>query len=210
MLYSIALAVHIASGSSALITGFLAIVFKKGSTKHKRAGLIYFYSMIFVCVSALTISLMKLEFFLLHIGLFSVYMVFSGYRAIQEKTFRAQWYDWTLLIISLVNAGFMVASLNVILMVFGGIGLVLNLGDFRFFVMKIRNLEIPKIQWLVRHIGMMLGAYISTFTAFLVVNITEVEYPVVVWLLPTVIGSPLIAFWTRKTLISVKSRSQVD
>jgi len=47
---------------------------------------------------------------------------------------------------------------------------------------------------------MMLGGYISTCTAFLVVNFTEVQYPVLVWLLPTIIGTPLIAYWTRKTV----------
>jgi hypothetical protein len=39
------------------------------------------------------------------------------------------------------------------------------------------------------------GAYIAASTAFLVVN---VEWGVVGWLLPTAIGSPLIAFALRK------------
>lgn len=200
MFYKIALIVHILTGSLALLTGLLAIVFRKGFSKHRIAGLIYFYSMILVCISAISISLLKHQDFLLHIGIFSGYLVFSGYRSILDKTFSARWFDWILLLISLVNAAFMLLSMNVILMVFGGIGFALSLGDLRFFVMKIRNKEIPKTQWLVRHIGMMLGAYISTFTAFLVVNITNVEYPMLVWLLPTFIGTPLIAYWTRRTL----------
>lgn len=199
MFYTVALIIHIVSGVAALIAGLLANLFRKGFSKHKIAGSVYFYSMILVCTSALSISLLKHQIFLLHIGIFSGYLVYSGFRAIQEKYFQTYWFDWFLLTISLTNAGFMLYSLNVILMVFGGIGLVLTLGDLRFYVMKIKGIEIPKTQWLVRHIGMMLGAYISTFTAFLAVNISNVEYPIIIWLLPTLIGTPLIVFWTRKT-----------
>lgn len=200
MLYKIALIAHILAGSLALVSGLSAIVFRKGFSKHKIAGLIYFYSMILVCISAILISLLKQQSFLLHVGIFSGYMVFSGYRAVLNKTFRAHWFDWVLLLISLINAAFMILSMKVILMVFGIIGFSLSFGDLRYFIMKIKSKEIPKSQWLVRHIGMMLGAYISTFTAFLVVNITNVEYPMLVWLMPTFIGTPLIAYWTRKTL----------
>jgi len=206
MFYTIALFLHVVSGGVALITGFLAILFKKGQSKHRMAGRMYYYSMLVVGLSAITIAFMKHNHFLLHIGIFSGYLVYSGYRAIQEKNFRANALDWILLFVTLANSGFMIASMNIILVVFGGIGLVLSLGDLRFYVMKIRHKEIPKIQWLVRHIGMMMGAYISTFTAFLVVNITEVQYPVMVWLLPTILGSPLIAYWTKIT-ISPKTKT---
>ena len=200
MFYTIALIIHIVFGSLALTTGFLAIVFKKGLGRHKTAGKIYYYSMILVCVSAISVSLLKEQSFLLHIGIFSGYMVYSGYRAIQEKTFYANVLDWSLLLASLINAVFMIASMNIILMVFGAIGFILTIGDLRLYVSRIQNKNIRKNQWLVRHIGMMLGGYISTFTAFLVVNLTDVQYPVLVWLLPTIIGTPLIAYWTRQTV----------
>jgi hypothetical protein len=51
---------------------------------------------------------------------------------------------------------------------------------------------------------MMLGAYISTATAFLVVNITMINYPWVTWLVPTFIGTPLIVYWTNKYTIKNK------
>ena len=204
MMYTIALIVHVISGGLALTTGLLALVFKKGLNKHKVAGRIYYYSMILVCLSAVFISLLKPQNFLLHIGIFSGYMVYSGYRAIQEKNFQANFFDWIFLVASLVNAVLMLASMNILLMVFGGIGFSLTLGDLRLYIMRIKNKTIPKQQWLVRHIGMMLGGYISTFTAFLVVNFTNVQYPILVWLLPTVIGTPLIIIWTRKTVKPTK------
>jgi len=52
---------------------------------------------------------------------------------------------------------------------------------------------------------MMLGAYISTFTAFLVVNIQSENYAYLIWLMPTFIGTPLIVFWTMKYTRKTKS-----
>ncbi|WP_078553099.1 DUF2306 domain-containing protein [Bacillus alkalicellulosilyticus] len=51
--------------------------------------------------------------------------------------------------------------------------------------------------WLAIHIGGMLGSYIAIITAVLVVNIAKIpllnELPVLlVWFLPTIIGTPLI------------------
>jgi hypothetical protein len=56
--------------------------------------------------------------------------------------------------------------------------------------------------WLYTHIGNMGGGYISTWTAFLVVNIDFLPN-IVVWLLPTVIGIPLIAYAIRKQKLKV-------
>lgn len=57
--------------------------------------------------------------------------------------------------------------------------------------------------WTGRHIGGMLGSYIGIVTATLVVNVPRVpliaEWPVLVfWLLPTVIGTPLIVLAGRR------------
>jgi uncharacterized membrane protein YeaQ/YmgE (transglycosylase-associated protein family) len=46
--------------------------------------------------------------------------------------------------------------------------------------------------WLPRHIGGMGGSYIALITALLVVNLGE-ALPIV-WFLPTIIGSPIIAW----------------
>lgn len=200
MFLKIALIAHIAAGSVSLVSGLLAIIFRKGFSAHKMAGSIYFFAMIFVCLSAISISLAKQQSFLLHIGIFSGYLVYSGFQAVKNKSYKPHVLDWVLLAISLINAGFMILSMNIILLVFGGLGLILSMGDLRVFRMQIIKREIPKSQWLVRHIGMMLGAYISTFTAFLVVNMTHVDYPVLIWLLPTMLGTPLIVFWTRKAV----------
>ncbi|QOS97727.1 DUF2306 domain-containing protein [Brevibacterium sp. JNUCC-42] len=58
-------------------------------------------------------------------------------------------------------------------------------------------------EWLGKHINGMLGSYIGVITAVLVVNQTKIpvlnQWPsLLVWLLPTIIGSPLIALVQKK------------
>ncbi|MCA1029663.1 DUF2306 domain-containing protein [Bacillus timonensis] len=63
--------------------------------------------------------------------------------------------------------------------------------------------------WLVRHIGGMLGSYIAIVTAVIVVNIGKVPYlnelPVLLfWFLPTIIGTPIITMVGRKYRVARK------
>ena len=50
--------------------------------------------------------------------------------------------------------------------------------------------------WLPRHVGGMGGSYIALVTALLVVNLGQ-ELPVV-WLVPTLVGSPIIAWFLNE------------
>ncbi|MGB3586464.1 MAG: hypothetical protein WBA23_07995, partial [Tunicatimonas sp.] len=52
-------------------------------------------------------------------------------------------------------------------------------------------------QWIRYHISRISGAYIATLTAFLVNNVrTDPEF--IAWLLPTLIGLPLVSFLRRR------------
>ena len=119
--YRIALALHIAGGMTALVTGLFAIIAEKGKRPHRISGKLYFWGMLLTCASALYISITKQNLFLLHIGLFSLYMVYSGFRSIQNKTLHPSLLDWLMLIMAAVNGLFMIYSLKIILMVFGAL-----------------------------------------------------------------------------------------
>lgn len=63
-----------------------------------------------------------------------------------------------------------------------------------------------KVGWVKQHISGMFGSYIAMVTALLVVNQRNLpvlrELPSVwTWLLPTIIGSPLIAWTQRKWMV---------
>ena len=197
-LYSPFLIIHIACGFTALLSGLIAIVAKKGQKIHKKAGLVYFYSMLGVSSTAFIISIIKSNDFLLFISLFAFFQTFNGYRSIKVKDLKPTPIDWLVLVVGAINTGCMLYSFDTILLVFGGISLWLVLSTFKLYLATSKNKELPKTLWLTRHIGMMLGAYIATTTAFIVVNISYSAVPWLPWLLPTFIGVPLIAYWTNK------------
>lgn len=199
-LISIALLLHVLTGMTAFVTGLTAIVARKGNKWHIISGRIYFYSMLIVAVSAIFISIYRENIFLLAIGVFAFYMTWAGFSSIRNKSLKPKLFDWTLLVLGMITAGFMIYTLNTILVVFGGIFAASTIGDLRVFILSSRNKEIPKNQWLVRHIGMMMGSYIATTTAFIVTNIKTFEPAWLPWLLPTILGTPLIVYWTRKVV----------
>lgn len=197
-LYKLFLGIHILSGFIALVSGFIAIVAQKGKKLHQKAGKAFFTGMILVCISATLISLMKNNQFLLHIGIFSFFLVYSGYRSVKNKSLYPSISDGLVVSLALVNCAIMLFTNQIILIVFGALGTFLAVRDAKLLYDIKNNKIIQKNVWIIRHIGMMLGGYIATFTAFLVVNVSLESLPWLPWLVPTIIGSPLIAYWTKK------------
>ncbi|MBK7426842.1 MAG: DUF2306 domain-containing protein [Saprospiraceae bacterium] len=196
-LLQIALIIHIIAGMSALVCGLIALLLRKGSSRHKLNGNIFFYSMIGVAITALFISAFKSNDFLFYIGLFSLFMTLSGKRAIQNKTSSPDKIDILILILGFGTGIWMLAELNIVLRVFGALSLLLALGDVNVYYKVYRKLAIPANTWLIRHIRHMVGSYISTATAFLVVNI-QFDPAWIMWLIPTAFGTPVIIYWVRK------------
>lgn len=208
------LIIHILAGFTALVTGFVAITTQKGKRWHIRSGRIYFWSMILVAISAVSLSIIRPNIFLLFISLFSFYLTWSGYRAIRWKNKPlsdiAHIFD-RLLVPLFFAAGIAMIAISLgavlkivqnpllqetktILLVFGIIFAVFTGRDL---ALRIGWLNQSKFQWMFNHIQGMLAAYIATFTAFLVVNVTFLP-TAIVWLAPTAIGTPVIAYWVRK------------
>lgn len=197
---SLILGVHIAAGTTALVTGFISIVSKKGQFIHRSSGKVYFWSMLVVALSAALMSLVKqLDFFLM-LSMFAGYAAFAGYRSILNKSRRANLLDWLMLAAALITCIFMIASGNMVLTIFGTIFTLLSVSDARDFFRKDPSVFQQK-RWLAVHISRMMTAYIATTTAFLVVNVSD-EMPqqlnVIIWLAPTLAFTPLILYFVRK------------
>lgn len=191
------LILHIVAGSLALICGSLSMIARKGKSVHKKSGIIFFYAMMVVATSAIFLSIVKSSSFLLFVGIFVFYQTYSGLRAIRNKTMRHNFLDAVVILAALINGIAMVVSGKIVLMVFGGITFILMLTELKVFIANRKNQELPKLTWLTKHIGMMVGSYIGTFTAFLVVNI-QFQPGWVVWLAPTIVFVPLMQYWTWK------------
>ena len=197
-LHTLALILHIIAGFTALLTGTAILAMHKGGRVHRRAGLVFFIALIGVSFSAFILSVINPNPFLFMIGTFTLYPGRSGYRAVKVRLRHTGVWDLVITLHGAANAVAMLISGQIVLMVFGGISAFLVNSDVRVFAFTLRGMEVPRLTWLRRHIGHMMGSYIATVTAFLVVNFSSTPLGVVVWFAPTAVIVPLIFIWTRK------------
>jgi uncharacterized membrane protein len=196
ILFHTLLVLHVAAGFTALLTGLVAIASRKGGLLHASTGRLFHGAMVAVALTAVALSALKGGRFLLHIGLFALYQVHAGLRSIRNKGLRPAAQDWAGLALGAGNGMLMLATGNVVLLVFGGISTALALTDLRLFVRALRGRPLHHLAWLRRHIGMMLGTYIATTTAFLLTLMRDLDVGWPHFLLPTFIGVPFIAYAT--------------
>ena len=78
---------HIASGTTALLVGPIAMAASKKQGVHSRAGTIYHWLVLAVCLSAIPLSLLHWDqsWHLFFIALFSYSFAFRGYRAVLKR-----------------------------------------------------------------------------------------------------------------------------
>jgi uncharacterized membrane protein len=168
----------------------------KGRYVHRMSGLIYFISMNVVVASALYISVVKEIPFLLTIAIFSLYMNYNGYRVLKLKRYTYLLHDWLIVVIAVAGVAYMMYSRVPLLMIFGGILAAMLIQDVsKQFSQEDKKREYVRTK-ILTHIGRMVGAYIATVTAFLVVNIS-MNPAWLLWLLPTLIGTPVIIYYTQ-------------
>ena len=202
-IFSVFLTLHIFFGGIGLFVAPGAMLTRKGGLWHRRWGKAYFWSMVGVVVTAVLLSLMRFNPFLLLIAVFSFYLAFSGYRVLYRKTPQQQarvgdWSAATLMLVGgAVQIGYgiyllQITSLGVVAIVFGIIGLSLAVSDIRSFLRP----PADKRAWWFSHMSSMLAAYIATVSAFSVVNFHFLP-PVARWLWATVVGAIGIAIWQR-------------
>jgi len=189
---------HIAAGGLSLIMGAVALSVVKGGKTHRTVGKVFFIAMLFVSFSAFVISIVKSLDFLLAISIFSFYMNYTGYRALKNREVKFKWFDWLPLVFSVATVAYMFYSMNVVLLVFGALLALFILQDIRLQFQDEEAIKKARRLRVLTHISRMGGTYIATVTAFLVVNIKFVKPWWIVWLLPTVIGTLLITYFTRE------------
>ena len=195
------LILHISAGTLSLLAGPVAMIAAKGRLLHRRAGRLYFYGMTGVFISAVALSLIKSLSFLFLVAFFSYFLVLTGQRALSLKKLhlgqKAQPVDWVIYAVAglfglallgwgtlLLTQGNSFGSVSIVF------GLILSLLVYRG-VRKLTNPPSDPRHWLYSHLIGMGAGYVSTVTAFGVVNLTFVPMTFR-WLLPTLIGLPLI------------------
>lgn len=204
---SFLLILHIAGGALSLLSAAVAIVAAKGRRLHRIAGRVFLLSMTAIFISATLLSLRSNDLFLLTVGIFSFYMVLSGYRALYLKApsrsvglkFRPGALDKGAAQFTLISCSGMVAygavywvvePLAPVLILLGGIGALMAFSDLKRF----RARSAAPTAWFFTHMIRMLGGTIASVTAFLVTN-GDFLPPLARWLAPTIAGTVLITLW---------------
>lgn len=198
--------IHILAGLIALAAAGVALGTAKGGLWHRRSGSTYVMAMLVVTLTTLVLVAIQPNLFLLVIGLFSFYLVFTGWRAAKVRGGRPAWADHLagagMALTGLAMLGFGVNGLvgsggeqPVILLVFGSIGLLLALSDWRDWQAG----PVTGKARIAKHLGRMLAGTIATVTAAVVVNLTFLP-ALVTWLGPTALITPLIVWWNARVL----------
>lgn len=113
ILIKILLFIHVLAGFTSLIAGPVAAATTKGGKSHRKWGMIYFWGMLVVFITAIIVSTYKFIPFLFMIAFFSFYQVFTGYRILFLKQLykdqKAKWFDWLAAgITAATNLGFII------------------------------------------------------------------------------------------------------
>lgn len=204
---TIAIYIHALFGGIGLITGIGSAIVKKGSNPHKKLGKLFSIGMFTSSIISLPIACMPNHEnpFLFSIGLFTIYLVVTGNRALNFKPKQKikvsnidKIISGSMVIISLLMTlygafGLIKGNTQFTLYAFFGVfGLVLSIKDFIFY----KNFNNQKNAWLLNHIRKISGALIASITAFIVAGLSIDTLSA--WIFPSIIGSFYIAYWSRK------------
>jgi hypothetical protein len=196
---------HIGAGIFALVASLLAVLSTKGKKLHIQSGRIYFWAMLGIFVTAVPMALISGNQFLFITAVFSFYLAFAGIRFARNRSGIPAIIDWvavTLMLLSGVGMWllavlyFMDDNPNFIIpVVFGTLALALGFRDYRSH----KNETAKGAQRIASHLSNMLGGTIAVITAVLVVNINS-QPGWLLWILPTLVITPLIIGWSTRVL----------
>lgn len=202
--------IHAGAGGIALAAGLVAIMAKKGLMVHRKSGLAFYYAMLASAFTAMVIAVLPNHEspFLFAVGIFSLYFVLTGKRALLFKRKNHnlaidKWISGTMIFTGVLMISLplvLTQSINIVLTAFALLGIFFSVQDFLLY----RNPKKLKKSWLRLHLVKMISGYIAASTAFVVVN--HLIPGIYGWLAPGVVGGLLIAYWSRK--IDRKKRAQ--
>jgi hypothetical protein len=160
--------------------------------------------MMATALSAMSLAVLIRDGFLFGVGLFSFYLVFTGWRAAVRRNGRPTPLDRGIGVVmwsaGLAMVGWGAIGLldgtrhpSIVLVVFGMIGIGLAMHDWQSW----RAGPIMGRARIIRHLTRMMAGTIATLTATAVVNFSQLP-ALVLWLGPTALITPVIMIWTAR------------
>jgi uncharacterized membrane protein len=100
-MYSPVLILHILAGSAGLLSGFAALIFRKGSPSHVLAGKVFVVSMLTMAVGAVYLEIVKNQPSNISGGIITFYLVGTGWLTAKRREGKTSRFDWVALLIPL-------------------------------------------------------------------------------------------------------------
>jgi uncharacterized membrane protein len=202
--FKVLLYMHITGGFISLLIGLFILFLKKGDRIHILLGKVFYCSMLGSALISLPVAYLHQNYFLFIVGVFTSYMLIRGKAYLTfTKNLIVQQKHWFLSGLMLVfGLAFILFGINQLLkrndfglvfLVFGAISILFVYQDSVNYKGKSKF----KNYWLTTHIQRMMGSYIASVTAFLLVNNTILN-GTIAWLLPTLVLTPVLIFWGKK------------
>jgi hypothetical protein len=203
--------IHIVLGAVGLLTGTVNLLLPKWGSRHRRVGQVFYFSMMTTSLLAVILATLKYNLFLLITGIFTWYLAGTGKQRI--KIYLNTRPSSPLLLDYLYSS---VMGLALLFFLYLATVYARNGSPFFFVSLLFALIALrlvltdkkllfdagmpPHYTWLQDHIGRTIGAFIAATTAFLVNNLHHFPSlpPTLGWMLPTVLGVPLLLFWIRK------------
>jgi hypothetical protein len=197
------LALHIAAGNLALLAAAGAVIAPKGGRAHTWVGRAFTVAMTTIFLTAVPLTLIRPNLFLLLVALFNFYLVASGWLRARNRKGLPTRAEWGLSIAMMLTAAGMAVrgammlaggnSMGTVLVTFAGIGGLLAWRDLE----GLRAQRFRGTERIASHLTRMLGGTIGAITAFAVTNV-RIEPAFVVWLAPSLVFTPLIVYWNLR------------
>ena len=202
----IILPIHSATGAAVFIIGLLQIVLKKGGKRHIILGQVYLFLWFLLLVTGAYLGGPMITL----IGLFGFYFAITGARISKLKNKSFQLFDKIIAISSVVVMVYIMyygvnlylggdTSFGTIFLVFGLIFLLTLQKDIRKYlhIGPAIPLKYGKMDWYFEHLTRMSISFIAAVTAFTSIQ-NVFGQNTLNFLLPTVIGTAMIVFFTKR------------
>jgi len=216
----ILLVVHIFAGFTSLTAAAVATLTKTLDLAHRwhvYSGIVFFWGMIVIFLTAIPLALIRPNTFLFLIAILSFYFALAGWRYATNRRGSPRPLDWGSAGVMVLAAGIMIIfgvfllshrnTSGITMIVLGGIGAMLSMGDLR--TLQQGGTKGP--ERIAKHLTMMLAGTIATVTAFVVTNVhVDPAFGFIVWLAPTVVITPIIVVWSRKIRAGKRPRGMPE
>lgn len=211
--YSFYVLLHVAAGTLALVTFWLAAALRKGSTNHRLVGRVYLLAMATVVVSGVPLVIQRVltghpvtAMFLSYLLVLVSTTVWLAWRAIRDRQHPARYLGRVYHALMIANplAGLVVLGVGLregqpLLMGFAFVGLFIGIDMWR----RRRVIPTQPRWWMEEHYGAMVGNGAATHIAFLALGLPK--------LFPAVSGSALFyTAWFAPVLLSIAAKVWLD